>query len=459
MYVTKRSRPGTRACDLWGALSARIEADPIDWVFGGLLASAVAAAGLRALYSVTVTGNNLAVGMLGVIPALALCAAAVVVLVAAYWRALTRPGDDQAYLVGAVVFVAALALSIEAFAGLTTLLWRHDVANGPSGPSASVWAAEELYLWHLADAVPLLDVPDTMNWTRPTALSGPAIGAVVVLFRLSIIVPVLGLAVAGYRRCQRAAKDALKLFRDEEESDNPAPPSDADWRERLQWRAARLVPSTFAVCLLVVGVGIVSLLCHAAIRFGIDRRSPLHDVLASPAREGLDVFDRHIELGWVPDSIDILLAATLTSLVVFICILAGAFLYMPLALGSRPAQIASVVAGMALIVPISLSASALSMSLLHLNLATAEPLLDPSHEYGTTVSWYAWNAVQTVPLLDIPDAAGWTLTHHYTDRWNGVLLIGLRMVMAVAVLWPIGLLATMMFQPDVDPDQSGPTSR
>ncbi|GAA1736943.1 hypothetical protein [Luedemannella helvata] len=128
---------------------------------------------------------------------------------------LIEPHQRRLLLVALLTSTAAVLVGVEAFAATSVALAERV---------PPLWTAERFYLWHLVDAVPLLDIPDRLGWTEPAILPGLA-GRVLVLGFALIVIPSLvrvGVAAYGYvegqaqqRRYTRAISrqvSTLRLF-------------------------------------------------------------------------------------------------------------------------------------------------------------------------------------------------------------------------------------------------------
>jgi hypothetical protein len=63
-------------------------------------------------------------------------------------------------------------------------------ATWPSNSNASLsLATVEMYLWNLADAIPVLKVPETLMWTPALTLTSTLGGAFVLAFKIVVILP------------------------------------------------------------------------------------------------------------------------------------------------------------------------------------------------------------------------------------------------------------------------------
>lgn len=47
------------------------------------------------------------------------------------------------------------------------------------------------YFWHFLEAIPLLNVNETLQWKEPLTYQGAAVGSVLLLFKLAVIIPVI----------------------------------------------------------------------------------------------------------------------------------------------------------------------------------------------------------------------------------------------------------------------------
>jgi hypothetical protein len=99
---------------------------------------------------------------------------------------------------------ALTAVIVAYFTAITALLWRDGLVSGRSGDASwtAVLAEPVLrtegqravrvtatafvdYLWQIADAIPVLALPDAFGWSRPAGLSSdPTQGILVLLFRM-----------------------------------------------------------------------------------------------------------------------------------------------------------------------------------------------------------------------------------------------------------------------------------
>lgn len=111
--------------------------------------------------------------------------------------------------------VGVLALAVIFFATTTFLIWEGGgltiLPAGGTEVSPDVLLA--FYLWHFLDAVPLLDVNATLQWSAPATYDGAAVGWLLLGFKVLVIVPVIA-AFRGYWTLRRDLPSARKAALD-----------------------------------------------------------------------------------------------------------------------------------------------------------------------------------------------------------------------------------------------------
>jgi hypothetical protein len=119
------------------------------------------------------------------------------------WRMLHASSDDSA-LDRIFLLICVLAAAVAVFASLTVMLADHDAVTITGWPSVEnpALASVGFFLWHFLDAVPLLDLTGTLRWREPLGYQDPWVGAVVVLFKLVVIVPIIGAIRSAWRAAQ-----------------------------------------------------------------------------------------------------------------------------------------------------------------------------------------------------------------------------------------------------------------
>jgi hypothetical protein len=93
------------------------------------------------------------------------------------------------------------------FAALSAVLHAHGwLTTEPSGnQEASVWTALAYYGWNFLDSVPVLAVPKTLNWSLATTFTDHASGALLLTYKLLVILPVVGVVLELLQRRNRRA--------------------------------------------------------------------------------------------------------------------------------------------------------------------------------------------------------------------------------------------------------------
>ena len=118
----------------------------------------------------------------------------------ALWWAFTGGRVHEWLLEGrteaALITLAVVLFASVSFSGLTILLYQagHVELSGSSDlahDSRSFDVLSEFYLWHLADTVPLLDIPDTVRWEQPLRYSDSLSGFLLLLYKSFVILPLL----------------------------------------------------------------------------------------------------------------------------------------------------------------------------------------------------------------------------------------------------------------------------
>ncbi len=122
-----------------------------------------------------------------------------------YQRGLTR--HFGAWSLPDIVWIAAVTVTTPAvgFAALTSLLITVGLFPAtvtPSGLAADLgvadWAltakAFEMYVWSLADAIPVLKIPETLDWTSPVVLETIGGRVLVLAYKIVVLLPLAQLA-------------------------------------------------------------------------------------------------------------------------------------------------------------------------------------------------------------------------------------------------------------------------
>ena len=101
----------------------------------------------------------------------------------------------------AIYSLIVLMMAVILFAAVTNLLATHKILTLSSQPKPPVEMGSlvEFYLWHFSEAVPLLKVNQTLRWDAPWTEYSAWVGWILLLFKLVVIVPVIGAFVAYWK--------------------------------------------------------------------------------------------------------------------------------------------------------------------------------------------------------------------------------------------------------------------
>jgi hypothetical protein len=121
-------------------------------------------------------------------------------------RWLGEPGQDSDVLTGVLGPFAWLAVLVaimtSVFASVTLFAAEKDLisltAAGVDLPSFEKIA--QLYVWQFCKSVPLLDITQTLRWTVPFIYPDAGTGTLVLLYKLAVIIPLIGAFLAYWRQ-------------------------------------------------------------------------------------------------------------------------------------------------------------------------------------------------------------------------------------------------------------------
>jgi hypothetical protein len=85
------------------------------------------------------------------------------------------------------------------FSSVTFLLAQQGLLAFDPGPRGPITAGRvaDFYPWHFLEAIPVLEVNQTLRWTEPLTYGRTSVGWLLLLFKLAVIVPVIA-AFLGY---------------------------------------------------------------------------------------------------------------------------------------------------------------------------------------------------------------------------------------------------------------------
>lgn len=105
------------------------------------------------------------------------------------------------------------AVATAGFASLSALLVVHGVmpTTGKPLPAADPASATfGYYAWHLLDAVPVLDIPNTLRWAEPYQFADRWSSSLLLAYKLLVILPFLQIAALVWRSRKAPAEPSLK---------------------------------------------------------------------------------------------------------------------------------------------------------------------------------------------------------------------------------------------------------
>ena len=406
-----------------------------DWPFvltlgGGLVVLLLAV--VRVTQTFALRSNDPIVGCLGVFPALLITVALLIKLARAYWLTLIDPSGVTPYIQVALFSVVVLAVSVEAFAGLTALLSAQGAVTTTSPVRPTLWSVERYYLWHLADSVPLLSLPSTLGWSEPTPFVDHVSGTLLLAFKLVVIVPMLHIAVSGYHLVAESWRKQAAALRAKAAKEG-AGPGDSFFA----WTASFLPWGTAGgVLLAALGAVIVVI-------FVSDPSSALNHWIDGWTRNDLHVAGLGVPLRWVrtvPQWIAVAALVWLAGYVVFAAASTVWFAEEDIAT-STPAIVALVTMFVCLLILLAIVCAAVTLALLRTGLASARPSIPPGDQASAAVATYAWHIADAVPALKIPSTLNWSLNHEFVDPWDRIILLAYKAVFFGVLIVPLARYA------------------
>jgi hypothetical protein len=121
--------------------------------------------------------------------------------------------EADALVAGSSIMIL-VGIATGGFAGASVLLYDQGVGALTGGQPEGTALASAIYwyyLWHLASSVPLLEIPSTLNWELRYTFTDHVHGALLLTYKLVVIVPLLGLAAYVLARWIRPIADETKF--------------------------------------------------------------------------------------------------------------------------------------------------------------------------------------------------------------------------------------------------------
>jgi hypothetical protein len=303
----------------------------------------------------------------------------VIALALTSWQNYVRQPSAGASTTRLAVAIACVFASVEAVAALGTVLWH----------GTSLWAIERYFLWHLADSVPLVGLPEGVGWAQPMLRGTHAAATFLLIFKLVLIGPVLRLATATYRAFATAeAAYTARWIREEatRQASGWSPPA-RELAARGFWRENRRMLATvaggYAILVLLVNGDGFALDAIRAWR-GSSWAAAVVQVIAFLAVVGLALVPIRSRLAYffIWDRPSLLAAAVVRSVVV--------------------------AAAMFLLGTVVLVAFET------VGWVGVRPPVQSAGRVNTAMAAQAWHLAHALPGLDITGATGWRLRHDFT---------------------------------------------
>jgi hypothetical protein len=140
-----------------------------------------------------------------------------VIAVTGFWRRwiFWRRWRDEPVFSATLSNLVALAALTELFAVITVGAISYGGIGSADRVGLRLGIVEQYYAWNLADALPVFELPKTLNWARPLTLADHRAGLLLLSYKLLVILPIagffahaLGRARAGGRERREDSLDA-----------------------------------------------------------------------------------------------------------------------------------------------------------------------------------------------------------------------------------------------------------
>jgi hypothetical protein len=346
-----------------------------------------------------------------------------------FWQTLRDP-NQSTYIRAAVLSAVMICVSLEAFAELSTLLWQHGLIQPTTSGPASLWRTEGHYLWNLANSVPLLSAPRTLDWRDPQPFVDHISGALLLTFKFAIIAPLIRLGFSGYQFFEEQRGRAVlkrEIRREEALAEKAEKGSSKEGEMPPNLRSdIEGWPLVWLAIALIIALPTVIL---------PDTASRMDHWLARLPPE-VSIGNTNFPLGWLHTTPQVLIAVGL------IVTIANAMV--SLSGGVNPDSVRSMrdvaVASLTyflLLALITLAAAAISLVLIHLDAAISLPEIPPANQSMAAVNAYPWAIADSLPGPNIPATLNWTLQYRFVDHWSEVLLFTYKIVFYAVLLFPM----------------------
>jgi len=117
-----------------------------------------------------------------------------VVIATGFWRRwiFWRASRDESVVRAAIANLVALVVLTELFAVVTMAVISRGGIAVADPARVRLGIVEQYYVWNLADALPVLELPKTLNWDQPLTLGDHQAGQLLLAYKLLVILPIAG---------------------------------------------------------------------------------------------------------------------------------------------------------------------------------------------------------------------------------------------------------------------------
>jgi hypothetical protein len=450
-----RRRGGTlgRVLDYWPSMRAAADTELAKvgqglvpaWSLVGesVVVASVLVVILHAVTALLLYPGSLLVQTLALLPVGLLALVCVWALTSVYRETRKDPNQTGPVAVGLLMATVTIGVAMQAFATFDVYLAKRGVVPGGA---PSLLSAEESYAWHLLDAVPFLHVTETLRWGEPAVLRDVLSGLMLLVFKVAVIAPFIGVVLAGYHMLERLVERPT----------------------RVSSGMATLVFALAAplVAALWVGSSVVfdrtshpNRWLNGRLEGGLDIPSfevPIPDVkwISDRLPEQLDVHAMHVPTWWVATLPQWLATTVLFAVVAVVFILA---LQVDVeAARRRWRMLGPVGAYVCLVLLLTAFWSVLTLTLLHSRAVTASRAIPAGDELERTTEYYLWHAADVVPVVDLPATMHWSLHLEYVDAASVGLLLAYKLAILVVLAFPLMRVVRTFSPPARAAQQPGP---
>lgn len=415
-----------------GWLTAKSDQKPSLAFATGVGAAAVIVVVLHWLQAAGLASGNAVLATLAVGISVILAAGCWALLLWLFWRTRLDP-DQDGYTLAVVLSVVTICVGLEAFAGSTTFLWQRGVIRSAQSGTVSLWRAEGHYLWHLVNSVPLISAPQTLGWRDPWPFTSHASGALLLTFKIAIIVPLIRLGLSGYQIFEsRRAQKGTDLERDTQRLTESGLQPD-----RRSWSSIWL-PDAGDVWRFFVGMAVILIAAAVAFVVLFDPASSVNRWLSTRLRPGIGIGNIHFPLGWLDTAPQWLVVAAIIIAISFpVRHLGDSFASLDRVLRSIPAAIGAILLYFVLLALLTVTVAGTSLALLHVGGATASPEIPPGSQPQAALNVYTWAIADMLPGPSIPKTLNWSLQYRFVDHWSEALLLIYKIAFAAVLLFPV----------------------